>query len=148
LLAFLDRLAYHTKEKHYEGKQGTISLCFPFCILLKGEKMDTFELKKGCLIIHIRDELDHHRAVELRREADKRLDKENAKNIIFDFEGVPFMDSSGIGMVMGRYKKVIFTGGRAFVTGVGPGVDRIFRISGLYKIIEKYDSIESAIEAL
>jgi stage II sporulation protein AA (anti-sigma F factor antagonist) len=110
--------------------------------------MDTFELKKGCLIIHIRDELDHHRAVELRREADKRLDKENAKNIIFDFEGVPFMDSSGIGMVMGRYKKVIFTGGRAFVTGVGPGVDRIFRISGLYKIIEKYDSIESAIEAL
>lgn len=105
-------------------------------------------MKKGCLIIRVRDELDHHRATLLREEADKKIDKEGAKHIIFDFEGVPFMDSSGIGMVMGRYKKVIFTGGRAFVTGVGPGVDRIFRISGLYKIIEKYDSVQSILDSL
>lgn len=110
--------------------------------------MDTFEVKKGCLIIRIRDELDHHRAVALREEADRRITKEGAKHIIFDFEGVPFMDSSGIGMIMGRYKRVIFTGGRAFVTGVGPSVDRIFRISGLYKIIEKYDSVESILNHL
>lgn len=110
--------------------------------------METFELKKGCLIIHIRDELDHHRAMILRAEADRKIEKEGAKHVIFDFTGVPFMDSSGIGMVMGRYKKVIFTGGRAFVTGVGPGVDRIFRISGLYKIIEKYDSVEKILENL
>ena len=109
---------------------------------------ETFELKKGCLIIHIRDELDHHRAMLLRAEADRKIEKEGAKHVIFDFTGVPFMDSSGIGMVMGRYKKVIFTGGRAFVTGVGPGVDRIFRISGLYKIIEKYDSVEKILENL
>lgn len=110
--------------------------------------METFELKKGCLIIRIREELDHHQAARLREEADERLRKGGAKHIIFDFTGVPFMDSSGIGMVMGRYKRVIFTGGRAFVTGVGPGVDRIFRISGLYKIIEKYDSIDSVLESL
>ncbi len=110
--------------------------------------METFELKKGCLIIHIRDELDHHRAMMLREEADRKIAREGAKHVIFDFEGVSFMDSSGIGMVMGRYKKVIFGGGKAFVTGVGPGVDRIFRISGLYKIIEKYDSIEGVMENL
>lgn len=110
--------------------------------------METFELKKGCLIIRIRDELDHHRAIALREEADKRIEKEGARHVIFDFTGVPFMDSSGIGMVMGRYKKVIFGGGRAFVTGVGPGVDRIFRISGLYKIIEKQDSVESILKNL
>ncbi len=110
--------------------------------------METFELKKGCLIIHIQDELDHHLAAKLRKEADRQLEKAGAKHVIFDFEGVPFMDSSGIGMVMGRYKKVIFRGGRAFVIGVGAGVDRIFRISGLYKIIEKCDSVEDVLQRL
>ena len=47
------------------------------------------------------------------------------------------MDSSGIGMIMGRYKKVIFTGGKVGVMGVGKHVDRIFTYSGLYKIVEQ-----------
>ena len=45
---------------------------------------------------------------------------------------------------MGRYKKVMFIGGKAAVTNVGKTVDRIFKVSGLYKIIEKYDTIQEA----
>lgn len=67
------------------------------------------------------------------------------KNIVFDFKDVSFMDSSGIGLIMGRYKKVMFIGGKAAVTNVGNAVDRIFKISGLYKIIEKYDTIQEAL---
>ena len=47
------------------------------------------------------------------------------------------MDSSGIGMVMGRYKKMRYLGGNVYVTGVAAGIDRIFSMSGLYKIIQK-----------
>ena len=56
------------------------------------------------------------------------------------------MDSSGIGVIMGRYKKVIFTGGKVAVTGVSKSVDRIFRLSGLYKIIHKFDTIDEAVK--
>ena len=48
-----------------------------------------------------------------------------------------FMDSSGIGMVMGRYRKIQYFGGNVYVTGVGAGIDRIFSMSGLYKIIQR-----------
>lgn len=107
-----------------------------------------FEVMDKCLIIRITEDLDHHRATVLKDEADGLIEKEGIRNIVFDFDGVTFMDSSGIGMIMGRYKRVIFTGGKVGVTGVSSGVDRIFRLSGLYKIIEKYDTVKEAVEAL
>lgn len=107
-----------------------------------------FEVVNQCLIIRISNDLDHHRAMELREKADTLIDREGIRNIVFDFDGVTFMDSSGIGMIMGRYKRVIFTGGKVGVTGISSGVDRIFRISGLYKIIEKYDTVKEAIDSL
>ena len=87
--------------------------------------METFSLERSGanLILHISEELDHHTG--------------NVKNIVFDFDGMTFMDSSGIGMVMGRYKKMGYLGGNVYVTGVGKGIDRIFSMSGLYKIIQK-----------
>ena len=69
---------------------------------------------------------------------DLQIEKGNVRTLIFDFSGITFMDSSGIGMVMGRHRKMNFLGGRTFVTGIGDNVDRIFRMSGLYRIIPKY----------
>jgi len=107
-----------------------------------------YELYKNCLIIYVTHDLDHHAAMFLRERSDRLIEAGEAKHVIFDFKNVGFMDSSGIGLVMGRYKKVMFLGGRAAVTNVGKAVDKIFRISGLYKIIEKYDTPEDAIKAL
>lgn len=113
------------------------------------KKIDSFfEINERCLIVHITDDLDHHKVTSLREKADGLIDKERISNIVFDFDGVSFMDSSGIGMVMGRYKKVIFTGGKVGVANVGSNVDRIFRLSGLYKIIEKYETVNQAVAAL
>lgn len=109
------------------------------------ETGDWYEVKNRCLIVHIGKELDHHNAISLKEKADRYLEKENVKHIIFDFANAEFMDSSGIGVIMGRYKKVIFTGGKVYVTRVGKAVDRIFQISGLYKIIEKKATIEEAL---
>ena len=107
-----------------------------------------FEVMNQCLVIRITEDLDHHRVMALREEADSLIEKERIQNIIFDFDGVTFMDSSGIGMIMGRYKRVIFTGGKVGVAGVGSGVDRILRISGLYRIVKKYDTVKEAVESL
>ena len=96
-----------------------------------------FELRGRTLLIHLHADLDHHYALQIREKADKMIEQEGIKNIVFDFTGVEFMDSSGIGMIMGRYKKVIFSGGKVGVMGVGRNVDRIFTYSGLYKIVER-----------
>lgn len=103
-----------------------------------------YELIRDILVIRLKADLDHHTAITVRESADSLLGKHHAKHVLFDFTGVEFMDSSGIGVIMGRYRQVIFQGGRVGVTGVGANVDRIFRISGLYKIVERYETVEEA----
>jgi stage II sporulation protein AA (anti-sigma F factor antagonist) len=114
----------------------------------EGDKGAIYEVYERCLIIRLNEELDHHNAIKIRERADRLIDRNNIKHIIFDFSGAGFMDSAGIGVVMGRYKKVIFIGGRTAVANVDSTVDRIFRLSGLYKIIEKYDTVETALKIL
>lgn len=108
----------------------------------------SLEVVDRCLVIRLTNELDHHNALTIREKSDRMIDKGNIKNIIFDFAGVNFMDSSGIGVIMGRYKRVIFTGGKVAVVGVRSPIDRILNLSGLYKIIEKFETVKDAVKAL
>lgn len=114
----------------------------------KGEEGTSYDINQRCLIIRLNEELDHHNAIRIREMADKLIDRNNIKHIIFDFTGAGFMDSAGIGVIMGRYRKVIFIGGKTAVANVNSSVDRIFRLSGLYKIIEKYDTVEAALNII
>ncbi|MDF2538334.1 MAG: hypothetical protein K0S76_1355 [Herbinix sp.] len=113
-----------------------------------GEEGTNYDIYQKCLVIRLNEELDHHNAIRIRDKADKLIERNHVKHVIFDFSGASFMDSAGIGVVMGRYKKVIFIGGKAAVANVNGTVDRIFRLSGLYKIIEKYDTVEGALNSL
>ena len=72
----------------------------------------------------------------------------DCRQIIFDFSGVTFMDSSGIGMIIGRYKNAKKRGGTIAITGMTPEIRRIFQISGLAKIIDSYDSYEDMEKAI
>lgn len=103
--------------------------------------MNKFSLERegSTLILHISEELDHHMAVQVSKTVDTQIEKGNLRVLIFDFTGMTFMDSSGIGMVIGRYRKMNFLGGKTYVTGIGEGVDRIFTMSGLYRIVPKYE---------
>ena len=107
-----------------------------------------YDIFGRCLVIRLNEELDHHNALGIREKADKMIDRNQIKNIVFDFSGAGFMDSAGIGVIMGRYKKVIFIGGKTAVSNVNTTVDRVFRLSGLYKIIDKYDTVEAALNSL
>jgi stage II sporulation protein AA (anti-sigma F factor antagonist) len=113
-----------------------------------GEEDVIYEVYQRCLIIKLNGELDHHNAIRIREEADKLIDRKNIKYIIFDFNSTTFMDSAGIGVIMGRYRKVIFIGGKIAVVNVNMSVDRILKISGLYKIIDKFDNVEAAIDVI
>lgn len=103
-----------------------------------------YEIRGDVLLIRLKADLDHHTSVRIRESADALLSRSGVKNILFDFSAVDFMDSSGIGVIMGRYRQVIFKGGRIGVTGVKASVERIFKVSGLYKIIERYDTEQEA----
>ncbi|MBE5960057.1 MAG: anti-sigma F factor antagonist [Lachnospiraceae bacterium] len=111
------------------------------------EQADFF-IKEHTLIIQFNQDVDHHNAIWIREQADHLLEVKNVKNIIFDFTRVTFMDSSGIGIIMGRYKKVIFIGGKIAVCGVSETINRILSLSGLYKIMECYPSLNEALKSV
>lgn len=113
----------------------------------KKEDGATFYVKDHCLIVELGSDLDHHVSLQVKEKSDRIIATENIRYVIFDFSKSNFMDSSGIGVIMGRYKQVKFSGGSLAVTGITPPVDRILKISGLYKIIQKYETIKDAMKA-
>ncbi len=105
-------------------------------------KTERFEVSGNTMVIHLKEDLDHHNAVYIREIADGYVEKYPIDRIIFDFSGVEFMDSSGIGVIMGRYKQMSYVGGSVYVYGIGKNVDRIFKMSGLYKLVKQLNQTE------
>ena len=95
-----------------------------------------FEREYGCLIVKMPKELDHHQAEVLKEEADSLILKYPVRSLGFDFADTCFMDSSGIGVVIGRCKNVRFSGGYVKAVHLNQQIRRIFRLSGLQKIME------------
>ncbi len=98
-----------------------------------------FRLEGRTLWICPGEDLDHHNAEYIRKTSDKLLEKHPINKVVFDFAEVEFMDSSGIGVVMGRYKQMLYAGGAVYVCGIGAGVDRIFQMTGLYKLVRRME---------
>ncbi len=111
--------------------------------------LDVKLLKKGTtLVIRIMEDMDHHSALYLRQKIDSEIIKSTVKNIIFDFSKVNFMDSSGIGVVVGRYKNIQKLNGRAAIVNANPKIMQIFEMSGVLKIIPAYTDLEDAISSM
>lgn len=101
--------------------------------------------EKHTIIFKICGELDHHIASDIAAECDDAVIKSNAVNIIFDFSELSFMDSSGIGTIMGRYKKINGFGGCVIIASPTTQVMRLITISGLKRIIKVTTSIDNAL---
>ena len=106
----------------------------------------SFFKRENTLIVKLSGDIDHHNAESVRNKIEREFQKGNMINLILDYEGVSFMDSSGIGMVIGRYKQVTAVGGYVCVINLSEDVERIFKLSGLFKIINKYDSLGDALK--
>ena len=107
-----------------------------------------FDIKKECLIITTDKEIDHHSSELIRERADDLVIRNYIKHILFDFEKTEFMDSSGIGMIIGRYRMVKGIGGKVGIVNTNKNIDRIVLLSGLHKVVHTYDSFDEAIKSL
>lgn len=95
------------------------------------------------LIFKITEELDHHTTEKIRRKADYEIERYIPRKVIFDFDNVTFMDSAGIGLILGRYKNISMLGGTLEVINTSDKVSKILNMSGMERII-KINRKESA----
>ena len=95
----------------------------------------TYNTEDKLLVLELTEEIDHYTTEKIRRRADYEIQRHMPRKTIFDFSGVTFMDSAGIGMVIGRYKMVSMLGGKIAMVNVKPNIKKVFEMSGILKII-------------
>lgn len=100
-----------------------------------------FVLKEKTMTVKLERELDHHNAKEIKEVMDGFIFRGEVKNIVFDFEKTEFMDSSGIGVILGRYRLLKGVAGNIYVANINKTIDRILTVSGIYKIVEKCSEV-------
>lgn len=93
------------------------------------------EVKGETLIAKLIGELDHHTAAGIREQIDNSVELNIPSLLILDFEKISFMDSSGIGLVLGRYRNLSKRGAKMKVTGVSPQIYKVMRLSGIERLM-------------
>lgn len=101
----------------------------------------TYNEKDKFLFLEITEEIDHHTSEKIRTRADFEIQKYIPKKLIMDFSNVNFMDSAGIGMILGRYKMVTMFGGTMNITNVSTSVKKVLEMAGITKIIPIIEEI-------
>ncbi len=92
------------------------------------------QTEPGRVIARLRGEIDHHAAGALREKLDRAAETTGCRLLILDFSEISFMDSSGIGLILGRYKLMMRLNGQLTVRGVSPRLMRMMQMAGLEKL--------------
>lgn len=103
-------------------------------MVLKLEK----KIERLTLLLRLDGELDMHTAAMVRQAIDLEIEKRGIRTVILNLQDVRFVDSSGLGVIIGRYKKLLPLGGKLKITNVPPHIFKIMELSGLPKIISFY----------
>ena len=103
--------------------------------MLKCGGQVTFEERGDCVIVRIGGEIDHHGAVSVRTGIDRWLSGKRPPKVYLELSGVQFMDSSGLGLIMGRYALVKRYEGALAVLDPSPAVERIIQLAGLERMV-------------
>lgn len=106
-------------------------------ILIEFGGMDVVRWKQSsdALTIYLSGEIDHCAADKLKDEMELLIKKSKDRALVLDFSDVTFMDSSAVGMIIGRYKTKMLLGGRMYADGMHNAVERLYRMAGLHRII-------------
>lgn len=107
-----------------------------------------FRVYENVLVACVKGEVDHHSASPLRHTIDESMKVFKCSDLVMDFSGVEFMDSSGIGVVLGRYKKLKKSNGCIFVSGCSKYIERLLEMSGVFSIIPAAEDFESAVNLI
>ena len=107
------------------------------------------EVLQDTLIVRIQGELDLHTASVFRDEVDNILSRrKRITKMMLSLNGVTFIDSSGLGALLGRYKKIMQRNGRIVISEMSPGVKKLLELSGVNKIIPLFDTEQEALRKL
>lgn len=107
-----------------------------------GKRMEQQITRNGTSItVHLPDEVDHCSSQQLRGELEKLIRQRNIRKILFDFGDTVFMDSSGIGMLLGSYKTMRFMGGTIQIINAGERMRKILMLSGVDKVVDIYQGL-------
>ena len=87
------------------------------------------------IVFKITDEIDDHSVQTIRRKIDYEIERYMPKRIVFDFNSVTFMDSAGIGLIIGRYKFARMLGAKIELSNLGDSIKKIFEMSGILRLI-------------
>lgn len=98
-----------------------------------------YQVQENSLTIFLPNELDHHNAEEIRKESDRLIEKNHIRYVIFDFQDTNFCDSSGIGVIMGRYKRIYMLGGEVCAVHTNERMKQILTMSGVTRIMQIYE---------
>lgn len=108
----------------------------------------TWKISDHILMVKINGDIDHHTCEMLRQRVDQAMEDTKCRSILFLFAEVSFMDSSGIGVLIGRYKLVQRLGGKIAVACPSECVREIFRLSALDKLFPFFETEEEALMEL
>ena len=95
----------------------------------------TYIKKDKRLIFEIEEDIDECCVQKIRRRIDNEIQRYMPKEVIFDFSNVSFMDSAGVGLIIGRYKLINMIGGELKIANVNTQIQKIFEMSGLLRLI-------------
>ena len=101
-----------------------------------------YEKENKRLTFEIHEEIDEYVVQNMRRRIDNEIERYMPKEVIFDFNKVSFMDSAGIGLIIGRYKLINMIGGELKIANVNTQIQKIFEMSGILKIIPEVKCTE------
>lgn len=117
--------------------------------LKEEEKMELiYNTYKKIMVVELFGELDHHQAAKCRVDIDKAMENYSSKDLVLDFSKITFMDSAGIGVILGRYRKITEKGGNVVIASCSRQVRNILNLAGIFSIIRYTDTKEDAIEYL
>jgi stage II sporulation protein AA (anti-sigma F factor antagonist) len=109
----------------------------------------SFELEGQALIVTLRGELDLHTSPEFKETLTRIFETQShVTNLIMDVKGLSFVDSSGLGVILGRYRELQERGGRLFFVQANPQIKRILQMSGFQKISEFANSASDVLERI
>ena len=105
------------------------------------------EIIKRTLVVCVNGDIDHHNAQSIKERVERDYSQKKCLNIIFDFANVKFIDSSAVGMIIGRYKTTCACGGALAIINIGEEAGRLLELAGIFKITRVYSNIDEAMTA-
>ena len=95
-----------------------------------------YNIEKNYMTLYLSGEIDHHSAIALRGEIDKNITENMPATLIIELSSVDFMDSSGLGLIMGRYTTMQKIGGNVILRNPGEKVNKILKLAGMDRILK------------